>query len=90
MDLNELWEGVDYHVGSTLRNFMDMDYSGKILSLSGNELDENGMLNTSTYDYVDNLYVLLLLRARYALDYILVAMTIIMKKIYIQKIVIYI
>ena len=57
-----------------------------MLSLSGNGLDENGMLNTSTYDYVDNLYVLLLLRAGIIFLFIfLVAMTIIMKKIYIQK-----
>lgn len=84
-DLNEALGG-RLSLGNSTLKFYGYGLFGKTLSLSGNGLDENGMLNTSTYDYVDNLYVLLLLRAGIIFLFIfLVAMTIIMKKIYIQK-----
>ena len=84
-DLNEALGG-RLSLGNSTLKFYGYGLFGKMLSLSGNGLDENGMLNTSTYDYVDNLYVLLLLRAGIIFLFIfLVAMTIIMKKIYIQK-----
>ena len=84
-DLNEALGG-RLSLGNSTLKFYGYGLFGKSLSLSGNGLDENGMLNTSTYDYVDNLYVLLLLRAGIIFLFIfLVAMTIIMKKIYIQK-----
>ena len=84
-DLNEALGG-RLSLGNSTLQFYGYGLFGKTLSLSGNGLDENGMLNTSTYDYVDNLYVLLLLRAGIIFLFIfLVAMTIIMKKIYIQK-----
>lgn len=84
-DLNEALGG-RLSLGNSTLKFYGYGLFGKSLSLSGNGLDENGMLNTSTYDYVDNLYVLLLLRAGAIFLFIfLVAMTIIMKKIYIQK-----
>ncbi|WP_454967701.1 hypothetical protein [Gemella sanguinis] len=84
-DLNEALGG-RLSLGNSTLKFYGYGLFGKSLSLSGNGLDENGMLNTSTYDYVDNLYVLLLLRAGVIFLFIfLVAMTIIMKKIYIQK-----
>lgn len=81
---------VDYHLVCQYSGNLRIWIIRKTLSLSGNGLDENGMLNTSTYDYVDNLYVLLLLRAGIIFLFIfLVAMTIIMKNIF-KKIVIYI
>ena len=84
-DLNEALGG-RLSLGNSTLKFYGYGLFGKTLSLSGNGLDENGILNTSTYDYVDNLYVLLLLRAGIIFLFIfLVAMTIIMKKIYIQK-----
>lgn len=84
-NLNEALGG-RLSLGNSTLKFYGYGLFGKTLSLSGNGLDENGMLNTSTYDYVDNLYVLLLLRAGIIFLFIfLVAMTIIMKKIYIQK-----
>ena len=84
-DLNEALGG-RLSLGNSTLKFYGYGLFGKMLSLSGNGLDENGMLNTSTYDYVDNLYVLLLLRAGIIFLFIfLVVMTIIMKKIYIQK-----
>ncbi|WP_304129087.1 hypothetical protein [Gemella sanguinis] len=84
-DLNEALGG-RLSLGNSTLKFYGYGLFGKSLSLSGNGLDENGLLNTSTYDYVDNLYVLLLLRAGIIFLFIfLVAMTIIMKKIYIQK-----
>ena len=84
-DLNEALGG-RLSLGNSTLKFYGYGLFGKTLSLSGNGFDENGMLNTSTYDYVDNLYVLLLLRAGIIFLFIfLVAMTIIMKKIYIQK-----
>ena len=84
-DLNEALGG-RLSLGNSTLKFYGYGLFGKMLSLSGNGLDENGMLNTSTSDYVDNLYVLLLLRAGIIFLFIfLVAMTIIMKKIYIQK-----
>ena len=84
-DLNEALGG-RLSLGNSTLKFYGYGLFGKSLSLSGNGLDENGMLNTSTYDYVDNLYVLLLLRAGIIFLFIfLVSMTIIMKKIYIQK-----
>lgn len=84
-DLNEALGG-RLSLGNSTLKFYGYGLFGKTLSLSGNGLDENGTLNTSTYDYVDNLYVLLLLRAGIIFLFIfLVAMTIIMKKIYIQK-----
>ena len=84
-DLNEALGG-RLSLGNSTLKFYGYGLFGKTLSLSGNGLDENGMLNTSTYDYVDNLYVLLLLRAGIIFLFIfLVAMTIIMKKINIQK-----
>ena len=84
-DLNEALGG-RLSLGNSTLKFYGYGLFGKTISLSGNGLDENGMLNTSTYDYVDNLYVLLLLRAGIIFLFIfLVAMTIIMKKIYIQK-----
>ena len=84
-DLNEALGG-RLSLGNSTLKFYGYGLFGKTLSLSGNGLDENGMLNTSTYDYVDNLYVLLLLRAGIIFLFIfLVVMTIIMKKIYIQK-----
>ena len=84
-DLNEALGG-RLSLGNSTLKFYGYGLFGKTLSLSGNGLDENGMLNTSTYDYVENLYVLLLLRAGIIFLFIfLVAMTIIMKKIYIQK-----
>ena len=84
-DLNEALGG-RLSLGNSTLKFYGYGWFGKTLSLSGNGLDENGLLNTSTYDYVDNLYVLLLLRAGIIFLFIfLVAMTIIMKKIYIQK-----
>ena len=68
-------------LGNSTLKFYGYGLFGKMLSLSGNGLDENGMLNTSTYDYVDNLYVLLLLRAGIIFLFIfLVAMTIIIEK----------
>lgn len=84
-DLNDQLGG-RLSLGNSTLKFYGYGLFGKSLSLSGNGLDENGLLNTSTYDYVDNLYVLLLLRAGIIFLFIfLVAMTIIMKKIYIQK-----
>ena len=84
-DLNEALGG-RLSLGNSTLKFYGYGLFGKMLSLSGNGLDENGMLNTSTYDYVDNLYVLLLLRAGIIFLFIfLVSITIIMKKIYIQK-----
>ena len=59
---------------------------GRQLSLVGNGLDEDGFLNTATYDYVDNLYVLMLLKAGIIfLIIFLVGMTMIMKKVYRTK-----
>lgn len=70
---------------STLK-FYGYGLFGKQLSLVGNGLDEEGFLNTATYDYVDNLYVLILLKAGIIfLIIFLVSMTIIMRKIYRRK-----
>lgn len=70
---------------STLK-FYGYGLFGKKLSLVGNGLDEDGFLNTATYDYVDNLYVLMLLKAGIIfLIIFLVGMTIIMKKVYRTK-----
>lgn len=70
---------------STLK-FYGYGLFGKQLSLVGNGLDEDGFLNTATYDYVDNLYVLMLLKAGIIfLIIFLVGMTIIMKKVYRTK-----
>ncbi len=70
---------------STLK-FYGYGLFGKQLSLVGNGLDEDGFLNTATYDYVDNLYVLILLKAGIIfLIIFLVGMTIIMRKIYRRK-----
>ena len=70
---------------STLK-FYGYGLFGRQLSLVGNGLDEDGFLNTATYDYVDNLYVLMLLKAGIIfLILFLVGMTITMKKIYRKK-----
>ena len=70
---------------STLK-FYGYGLFGRQLSLVGNGLDEEGFLNTATYDYVDNLYVLILLKAGIIfLIIFLVSMTIIMRKIYRRK-----
>lgn len=70
---------------STLK-FYGYGLFGRQLSLVGNGLDEEGFLNTATYDYVDNIYVLILLKAGIIfLIIFLVGMTIIMRKIYRRK-----
>lgn len=70
---------------STLK-FYGYGFFGRQLSLVGNGLDEEGFPNTATYDYVDNLYVLILLKAGIIfLIIFLVGMTIIMRKIYRRK-----
>lgn len=70
---------------STLK-FYGYGLFGRQLSLVGNGLDEEGFLNTATYDYVDNLYVLILLKAGIIfLIIFLISMTIIMRKIYRRK-----
>ena len=70
---------------STLK-FYGYGLLGRQLSLVGNGLDEDGFLNTATYDYVDNLYVLMLLKAGIIfLIIFLVGMTMIMKKVYRTK-----
>lgn len=70
---------------STLK-FYGYGLFGRQLSLVGNGLDEEGFFNTATYDYVDNLYVLILLKAGIIfLIIFLISMTIIMRKIYRRK-----
>lgn len=56
---------------------------GKKLSFVGNGLDENGYYATGTYDYVDNLYIQLLLKLGIIfLIIFIISMTIVMIRIY--------
>lgn len=84
-NLNEVLGG-RLVLGYNALKFYGYGLFGKQLSLVGNGLDIEGFRTTGTYDYVDNLYVLMLLKGGIIfLIIFLIGMTIIMKKIYKRK-----